>query len=156
MGWVTLLFSWLLSSGSSIHYFVPEAANCCRRRRRTLPAPQPADCVEWPATAALLCLWLQYSLTPPTPTPAPRLPLPLLIVGRHGYHSEPAATAVRGGSLVVKKSHAVCSDTLFSFPPPKAPAPARHHGFGSGQLMPAKQLLFCFVVVCPLFGLHAA
>ncbi|KAG7226459.1 hypothetical protein INR49_013871 [Caranx melampygus] len=32
---------------------------------------------------------------------------------RHGYHSEPAATASQGGSLVVKKSHAACSDTLF-------------------------------------------
>lgn len=54
----------LLSSNSSIHYFTPKAANCCIGERQTLPTLWQANCVEWPVTAAPLCLWPQCSLTP--------------------------------------------------------------------------------------------
>lgn len=66
---------------------------------------------------------MQYSLTP----------LSTLIVDRHGYHSDVVATAVQRGSHVVKKSHAVHSDTLSV----KAGAPVRHDGVSSIRSMSA-------------------
>lgn len=92
----------LLSSDSSIHYFTPKAANCCIRARRTLPTLWRANCVEWPVTAALLCSWLQYSLTP--------LPLCKWITMVTLLMQGP--WLLPGGCLVVKESHLAHSDTL--------------------------------------------
>lgn len=69
-----------------------------------------------------------------------------LIVGRHGYHPELAATAALRGSLVVKKSHAALGDTLS----PKAAASVRHGGVSSiryGSADAGKNNC-CFVCCC--------
>lgn len=72
-----------------------------------------------------------------------------MIVDRHGYHSDLVATAAARISLVIKKSHAVHSDTLS----PKAAASVRHDGVSSIRSRSAdagKTIVVLFVVVCPL------
>ncbi len=140
MGWVTQLFS--------ISFHVdPVSITLCLKlptvaavRGRPSLLLSPLDCLEWPVTAAPLCLWLQYSLTPfpLDDSTSPWLPF---WTSCHG-----CAARI---SLVVKKSHAVHSDTLS----PKAAASVRHDGVSSVRSRSAdagKTIVVLFVVVCPL------
>ena len=74
--------------------------------------------------------------------------LSTFIVGRHGYHSEPLATAEPQGSLVVKKSHAAHSHTLSV----KAAASVRHVRVNSARSRSAdaSKTIVVLFVVCPL------
>ncbi len=78
-----------------------------------------------------------------------------LIVDRHGNHSAAASWQCNEKLLLLKKSHAVHSDTLS----PKAAASLRHDGVSSVRTRSAdagKTIVVLFVVVCAPARLHTA
>lgn len=111
-------------------------------RAPTLPPLSARHCVEWPVTAAPLCL--QRSLTP----------LSTLIVDRRGYRWDAGARLLCGAPVLLK-SHAAAV-THF---PPNAGAPARHSGVNSvrtGSADAGKTIVSCLLLSDTLARLHSA